>query len=125
MDMEIKKNAGHPYTNNTKISEVIQDPVFQGHGRLMFPTDRSWCSGNTLGQLRLMWYGSPGPDKAAEIANYFRTRAEAGNTIFYDIYILIRRSVLIHTKETPAFFSSREMQAGLLPCAMPAEGSVM
>lgn len=104
MDMEIKKNTGHPYTNNTKISEVMQDPVFQGHGRLMFPADRSWCSGNTLGQLRLMWYGSPGPDKAAEIANYFRTRAEAGNTIFYDIYTDQEKRLDPYKRDTGLFF---------------------
>ena len=102
----------------------MQDPVFQGHGRLMFPVDRSWCSGNTLGQLRLMWYGSPGPDKAAEIANYFKTRAEAGNTIFYDIYTDQEKRLDPYKRDT-GLFSSREMQAGLLPCAMPAEGSAM
>lgn len=102
--MEIKKNPEYPYTSNTKISEVIQAPAFKGAGRLMFPADSSCYSGNTLGQLRLMWYGSPGPNKAVEIANYFKTHAEAGNTIFYDIYSDKEKRLDPNKRDTGLFF---------------------
>ena len=43
-----------PYTVDTKISEVISDPVLGEYGRLIFPVDRGYCSGDTLGDLRLI-----------------------------------------------------------------------
>ena len=75
-----------PYTKNTKISEVVSDPVFGDYGRLIFPVDDWYYSGETLGELTLTWYNNMDPDKTVEIANYMRERAEAGETLFYDIY---------------------------------------
>lgn len=92
------------YTDDTKISEVINDPAFKGYGRLMFPTDRSCCSGNTLGTLRLLWYGDPGRGKTAEIANYFRSRADAGATIFFDIYTEEEKRRDQQKRDTGLFF---------------------
>lgn len=92
------------YTDDTKISEVINDPVFKGYGRLMFPADRSCCSGNTLGTLRLLWYGDPGRGKTAEIANYFRSRADAGATIFFDIYTEEEKRRDQQKRDTGLFF---------------------
>lgn len=51
------------YTVNTKISDVINDPAFAGYGRLIFPVDTGYFSGNTLGALRLTWYNYIDPDK--------------------------------------------------------------
>lgn len=44
------------YTANTKISEVIQDSVFNDWGRLIFPVNSNYYSGTTLGNLSLTWY---------------------------------------------------------------------
>ena len=44
-----------PYTVDTKISEVIGDPVLGEYGRLIFPVDRGYCSGDTLGVCD--WHG--------------------------------------------------------------------
>ena len=74
------------YTADTKIQEVISDPVFGDYGRLIFPVESAYYSGNTLGSLRLTWYNNMDPNKTVEIANYMKARAEAGETIFYDIY---------------------------------------
>lgn len=74
------------YTVNTKISEVMSDPAFGNYGRLIFPVDSGYISGDTLGKLQLTWYSHIDPDKTVEIANNMKTRAEAGETIFYDIY---------------------------------------
>jgi acetyl esterase/lipase len=74
------------YTRNTKISEVINDPAFGDYGRLIFPVNDGYYSGDTLGELRLTWYSNIDPDKTVEIANYMKNHAEAGDTIFCDIY---------------------------------------
>ncbi|MBS4968583.1 MAG: alpha/beta hydrolase [Lachnospiraceae bacterium] len=96
--------TGHPYTSSTKISEVIQYPAFKEYGRLIFPADNSCYSGNTLGQLRLMWYGSPGAKKVVEIVNYFKSHADAGDTVFYDIYSEKEKQLDPAKKDTGLFF---------------------
>lgn len=79
-------DIGNPYTIDTAISDVIDDPVFGDYGRLIFPVDTGYYSGNTLGELRLTWYNNIDPDKTVEITNYMKAHAENGDTIFYDIY---------------------------------------
>lgn len=79
-------NTGTPYTASTTISDVIDDPVFGDYGRLIFPVDDGYYSGNALGELQLTWYNNIDQDKTVEIANYMKDHAKAGDTIFYDIY---------------------------------------
>ena len=43
-------------------------------------------SGNTLGELQLTWYNNIGPNETVEIVNTLWQRANAGETVFYDIY---------------------------------------
>lgn len=74
------------FTVDTAISDVISDPVFEDYGRLIFPVNTGYYSGDTLGDLQLTWYNNIDPDKTVEIANYMKDRAKAGDTIFYDIY---------------------------------------
>ena len=80
------RTVSKPYTINTKISEVINDSVFGDYGRLIFPVNSGYYSGDTLGNLRLTWYNNINPAKTVEIANYMKEHAEAGDTIFFDIY---------------------------------------
>ena len=84
--MQANQNDTEQYTVNTKISDVINDPVFENYGRLIFPVDNSYYSGDTLGKLRLTWYNNIDPDKTVEIANYMKSHAEKGDVIFYHIY---------------------------------------
>lgn len=72
------------YTTNTKIAEIVKD--FGDFGRLIFPTNRAYFSGETLGNLRLMWYEHISGAKSVEIVNFMRERVESGERIFYDIY---------------------------------------
>ena len=74
------------YTRDTPIESVIEDPVFGDYGRLIFPIEKWYYSGDTLGNLRLTFYSNIDPDKTVEICNYFRTQALNGEKIFYDIY---------------------------------------
>ncbi|GFI03157.1 hypothetical protein IMSAGC005_01989 [Lachnospiraceae bacterium] len=84
--MQTGESAENPYTVDTLISDVIADPVFGDYGRLIFPVDTGYYSGETLGSLRLTWYSNIDPDKTVEITNYMKEHAGLGDTIFYDIY---------------------------------------
>ena len=74
------------YTRDTSIESVIEDPVFGDYGRLIFPIEEWYYSGDTLGELHLTFYSNIDPDKTVEICNYFRSHALNGDKIFYDIY---------------------------------------
>ena len=41
------------YTSDTRITEVVGDPVFGDYGRLIFPAGNGYYSGDTLGNLSL------------------------------------------------------------------------
>ncbi len=84
--MQTVESAENPYTADTLISDVIADPVFGEYGRLIFPVNTGYYSGDTLGSLRLTWYSNIDPDKTVEITNYMKEHAGLGDTIFYDIY---------------------------------------
>jgi|GEM_PF-5861190 len=52
------QNTTEWFTEDTKISEVISDPAFGSYGRLIFPVDSWYYSGDTLGDLQLTWYNN-------------------------------------------------------------------
>lgn len=93
-----------PYTTNTKISDVLSDAVFGDYGRLIFPVDSGYYSGDTLGELRMTWYSHIDPNKTVEIANYMKSHAGAGETIFYDIYSDEEKAADPGKKDTGLFF---------------------
>ena len=74
------------YTKDTLISDVISDPVFGDYGKLIFPINSGYMSGNTLETLGLTWCHNIISDKTVEIVNYMRSQAESGKTIFYNVY---------------------------------------
>lgn len=54
--------------------------------RLLFPVDDWYMDGDTLGNLRLTWYSNIDPGETVEIVNTLWQRADAGETVFYDLY---------------------------------------
>ena len=75
-------------TRDTKVQEVIDNPVFEDYGRVLFPMDREIDEDLTLedaGDI-LVLYNDINPDKTVEIVNYLGEQAASGNQIFYDIY---------------------------------------
>ena len=102
--MQANQNHTEPYTVNTKISDVINDPVFGNYGRLIFPVDNNYYSGDTLGELQLTWYNNIDPDKTVEIANYMKSHAEKGDVIFYDIYTDEEKAADPAKEDTGLFF---------------------
>lgn len=102
--MNTSDNSGDTYTVNTKISDVISDPAFGEFGRMIFPVNSGYYKGNTLGDLRLTWYNNIDASKTVEIANYMKTHAEAGETIFYDIYTEAEKEADSTKQDTGLFF---------------------
>ena len=74
------------YTRDTPIEDVAGDPAFGDRGRLIFPVQRGYMSGATLGEIGLTWYNCIDPDMTVEVCNYLRDRAGAGEAVFIDIY---------------------------------------
>lgn len=101
---EVQEMMGGAYTADTKISDVINDPVFENYGRLIFPVDSSYYSGDTLGNLRLTWYNNISPDKTVEIVNYMKDHAAADDVIFYDIYSEEEKALDPEKENTGLFF---------------------
>lgn len=77
-----------PVTRDTLVRDVMDDPVFEDYGRLLFPVDLTIPQDMTLedvGDL-LVWYHDVNPDKTVEIVNTLGERAASGDTVFFDIY---------------------------------------
>lgn len=92
------------YNRASRISDVMADPSFEGFGRLLFPINTGYWSGNTLEDLRLTWYNHIDPDKTVEIVNTLKSRADAGKTVFLDIYTDAEKQADPAKRNTGLFF---------------------
>lgn len=93
-----------PFTIHTAISDVMNDPVFGDYGRLIFPVDDWYYSGDTLGDLQLTYYNNIDPNETVEIANYMKEHAFSGDTVFYDIYTAEEKAADPKKEDTGLFF---------------------
>ena len=101
---------------DTPIDQVIHDPAFGDFGRLIFPVDSSYYSGDTLGSLQLTWYSNIDPNKTVDIVNYLKDQAEAGNTVFYDIYTEEEKAEDPEKEDTGLFFFRGEPGSRFAVC---------
>ena len=92
------------YTTTSKIREVMNDPAFGDYGRLLFPVDDGYWSGETLGNLRLTWYNYIDADTTLEIVNTLKHRAASGEMVFYDIYTDEEKAADPDKTDTGLFF---------------------
>ena len=97
-----------PFDENTEIDMVRSDPVFGNYGHLLFPTDDWYMSGSTLGDLQLTWYHNIDPAETVEIVNTLWKRADAGETVFYDIYTEEEKLADPEKENTGLFFFKGE-----------------
>jgi len=109
------------WNENTPIGEVIAYPGFGDWGRLIFPVDEGYYSGSTLKDLRLTWYSNIQPAKTVEIVNYLRAKADAGETVFYDIYTDAEKADDPWKADTGLFFFKADCQRDHDP-ADPRDG---
>lgn len=92
------------FTADTPIRDVINYPAFGNYGRLIFPVNKSYFNGSTLGNLNLTWYSEIRPEKTVEICNYMKNHADAGEVIFYDIYTGEEKAADPSKNDTGLFF---------------------
>lgn len=95
-----------PYTEDTKVTDVINDEVFDGYGRLIFPVDMQISDNLTLKNINtiLPWYSEINTDKTVEIVNYMKEKASSGQQIFYDIYSDDEKKSDLDKQNTGLFF---------------------
>lgn len=76
------------FTAESRIQDVIQDRAFEGVGRLVFPVDLELEETLTLKDMgnHLIWYSYVNLERTVSIVNEMKSRAQAGQQIFYDIY---------------------------------------
>ena len=108
-----------PFTADTPIEDVKNDPVFGDYGRLLFPVVDWYTSGTTLGELQLTWYSNIDPEETVEIVNTLWQRVSSGETVFYDIYTDEEKAADPEKEDTGLFFSAGNL-ARKLPCVTPA-----
>lgn len=114
--MTSEKTELEYYTVDSQITDVIQDSSFGNYGRLIFPLDVSYYSGETLGQLQLAWYNNIDPDKTVEIVNSLKARADADEIVFYDIYTDNEKKADPDKADTGLFFFKGEPGARFAVC---------
>lgn len=113
MNTEKTSDKGGSYTKSTKVVDVINDPVFEEYGRLIFPVDQRIDDDLKLQDVDdiLIWYNNVNPDKTVEIANYLKTQAASGEQIFYDIYTEEEKERDPEKEDTGLFFFRGERNA--------------
>ena len=105
-----------PFTAATSIQDVINNSVFAGYGRLLFPVEDWYMSGSTLGDLQLTWYNNIDPEETVEIVNTLWQRANAGETVFYDIYTEEEKAEDPAKEDTGLFFFRGDPGAKFAVC---------
>lgn len=105
-ESEVTSGSAGDYTLNTKVTDVMNDPVFGDYGRLIFPVDRIISEDLELQDVGdiLVWYNNVNPDRTVEIANYLKDQAASGEQIFYDIYTDEEKAEDPEKEDTGLFF---------------------
>ncbi len=114
--MQSEQSTNGAYTLNTPITDVVNDPVFGTYGRLIFPVDSGYYSGDTLEDLSLTWYQNIDPNKTVEITNYLKSHAQGGETVFYDIYTEEEKAADPEEENTGLFFFKGKPGARFAVC---------
>lgn len=94
------------FTQDTKVTDVINYKNFGSYGRLIFPANIGIDTNAPLKNLDnvLLWYSNINPKKTVEIVNYFKEKADAGEKFFYDIYTDAEKKSDPRKRNTGLFF---------------------
>lgn len=104
VEQQTKPQSMAAFTRESRIEDVQNDPAFDGFGRLLFPTNTYYYSGDTLEELEFTYYSHIDPDETVEIVNTLRDRVEAGQTVFYDIYTEQEKKAAPAKRDTGLFY---------------------
>ena len=94
----------HAFTEKTMVREVVEAPEFDGFGKLLFPVDKGYWGGSTLGELRLTWYSEIRPESTVAVVNRLRADAAGGRKVFYPVYTEQEMERDPHKRDTGLFF---------------------
>lgn len=100
----LNDTADGPFSQTSSISSVINSVAFAGYGRLLFPVQRGYWSGETLADLRLTYYNYIDPDETVAIVNHLYQQVTEGQTIFFDIYTDAEKAADPQKRDTGLFF---------------------
>lgn len=94
------------FTADTKVLDVINDPVFEDYGRLLFPTNKEISRDMTLKEAGCIMTRCSfvSPERTVKIVNSLKLHAESGEQIFYDIYTDREKSADPAKRNTGLFF---------------------
>lgn len=104
------------YNLASSFSEIMNDPSFGSFGRLIFPVHKGYLQGTTLQDLQMTFYNCIQPEKSVEVVNYFKSVADCGNTLFYDIYSDEEKAADPEKKDTGLFFFKGKPGAPFAVC---------
>ncbi len=96
--------TGKYFDIDAKIKDVISDPAFGKQGRLIFPVNQGYYSGDTLGALSMTWYSFIDPVETVAITDHLKSEALSGNRFFYDIYTEEEKAMDPSKEDTGLFF---------------------
>ena len=98
----------------TKVVDVIDDPLFEGYGRLIFPTAFGRPSDSMtfdeVGSL-LLWHTYVNTDTTVDVIRTMQKQRKEGRQIFYDIYTEEEKRRDPDKRDTGLFFFRGERNA--------------
>lgn len=100
------RSAATPVTADTLVSDVIGNPLFEGYGRLLFPTTfQAPTPKTTLGGLAgcLPWYSEVHTETTLDVINTLLDRRTAGEIVFHDIYTDEEKAASADLEDTGLF----------------------
>ena len=74
------------FVQSSSIRSVVSDPAFAGYGRLLFPLDRRFWSGDSLGEIGLAWYTELRPKNTVAVFNFLKEEAQGGVPVYTLLY---------------------------------------
>jgi acetyl esterase/lipase len=92
------------FTLSSTFSDVMSDPAFGSFGRLIFPVHREHLFGSTLEDMGMTFYTTIDPASTVKSVNYLKSAADAGESVFFDIYTDEEKAADPEKNDTGLFF---------------------
>lgn len=104
------------FTLKSDIKSVMNEPLLEDFGRLIFPVDDSYYAGSTLEDFRLKWYTHMNPEKSVEVVNRLFDDAFNKKQVFYSIWDEEAKKKDEEKKDTGIFFLRGRKNAPFAVC---------
>lgn len=114
-------NRDAAFDRTTSIKDVVNYPSFKDFGRLLFPLDDRYYSGTRLNGISMVKCDEINPDITVEILNTLAKSADAGESVFFDIYSDEEKAQDAEKADTGIFFLRGKENSKTAIC-VPAGG---